>query len=82
MIFHSFWDEMCGEMWYAPDMEKNHLYNLMHQLTQESKSLWRITNNYTGEALSDDEKSFWQKLAQDKESTITTLKGLIKKALA
>lgn len=62
-------------------MEQNNTYNLMHQLTQESKSLWRIQNNYLNESLSDEEKAFWQKLAQDKESHITELKALIKNHL-
>lgn len=63
-------------------MEQNNTYNLMHQLTQESKSLWRIQNNYTNEALSDEEKAFWTKLATEKEAHIVELKALIKKALA
>lgn len=62
-------------------MEQNNVYNLMHQLTQESKSLWRIANNYQNESLSEEEKAFWTKLAADKESHITELKALIKKAL-
>jgi hypothetical protein len=62
-------------------METNNSYNLMHQLTQESKSLWRITNNYQNEALSDEEKVFWQKLAVEKEGHIAELKQLIKKSL-
>ncbi len=62
-------------------METNNVYNLMHQLTQESKSLWRIKNNYQNEALSDEEKAFWTKLEADKESHITELKELIKKAM-
>ncbi len=62
-------------------MESNNVYNLMHQLTQESKSLWRIKNNYQTEALSDEEKAFWMKLEADKEAHITELRTLIKKAL-
>ncbi len=62
-------------------MENNNTYNLMHQLTQESKSLWRITHNYTSEALSEEEKAFWSKLATDKEAVVIELKALIKKAL-
>jgi uncharacterized FlgJ-related protein len=62
-------------------METNNVYNLMHQLTQESKSLWRIANNYQNESLSEEEKAFWTKLATDKESHILELKTLIKKAL-
>lgn len=53
----------------------------MHQLTQESKSLWRIKNNYVNEASTEEEKDFWSKLQIDKESHITELKDLIKKAL-
>ncbi len=63
-------------------MEQNNVYNLMHQLTQESKSLWRITNNYRTEAVGDEEKSFWTKLAQDKEAHIRELRELIKKSLS
>lgn len=63
-------------------METNNAYNLMHQLTQESKSLWRIQNNYVSEAMTDQEKAFWTKLAQEKEAAITELKDLIKKTLA
>ncbi len=59
-------------------MENNNTYNLMHQLTQESKSLWRIKNNYLDESLTDEEKSFWMKLAADKEAHISELKALIK----
>jgi hypothetical protein len=62
-------------------MEPNNVYNLMHQLTQESKSLWRIQHNYMSEAVSDEEKSFWTTLAADKESHITELKALIKKMI-
>ena len=60
-------------LWYNSGMEKNNIYNLMHQLTQESKSLWRITNNYTGEALSDEEKMFalWDILSALEEILIT-----------
>ena len=53
----------------------------MHQLTQESKSLWRISNNYMNEAASDQEKAFWTKLATDKEAHINELRELIKQAI-
>jgi len=62
-------------------MQQNNVYNLMHQLTQESKSLWRISNNYMNEAVSDQEKAFWTKLAADKEAHINELRELIKQAL-
>ena len=66
---------------YNFGMENNNTYNLMHQLTQESKSLWRIKNNYHNEASSEEEKSFWKKLESEKEAAIAELKSLIKKAL-
>lgn len=66
---------------HTQDMTNNNLHNLMTQMTQESKSLWRIENNYIGEASSGEEKSFWQNLAEDKKKHIADLKELIKKAL-
>ncbi len=53
----------------------------MNQMTQESKSLWRIKHNYHTEAESDELKQFWMKLAEQKEQTIAELKELIKKSL-
>jgi hypothetical protein len=63
-------------------METNNVYNLMHQLTQESKGLWRITNNYMSEAVTPEEKEFWTRLKADKEAHVTELRQLIKQALA
>jgi hypothetical protein len=58
----------------------NHLYNLMLQITEEHKSLWRIKNNYlTDASVCEDCKSFWTKLATDKEGHISELQELIKK---
>jgi hypothetical protein len=62
-------------------MTENNLHNLMTQMTQEQKSLWRIENNYINEASSDEEKTFWQNMKADKEKHIEDLKDLIKKAL-
>jgi len=50
-------------------------------MTQESKSLWRIKNQYLNEAGSPEEKEFWTKLGEDKEKHITELKELIKKVI-
>lgn len=50
----------------------------MHQLTQESKSLWRIQHNYLNESVTEEEKIFWNKLAKDKESHIKELRAIIK----
>jgi len=60
-------------------MEKNNLYNLMLQYTVESRSLWRIKNDYQNDSESDDSvKEFWQKIANEKEANIETIKSLIK----
>lgn len=57
----------------------NTLYNLMLQLTQEQKSLWRITKHYLKDAKSVEIKKFWTKLGKDKEAHIKEIKALIKK---
>lgn len=53
----------------------------MTQLTQESKSLWRIKNNYLPEADTEEVKAFWSTLMEDKEKHIEDLRTLIKNAL-
>ena len=53
----------------------------MNQMTQESKSLWRIKNIYHTEAESEELKTFWMKQAEQKETAIAELKELIKQAL-
>ncbi|HVY35707.1 MAG TPA: hypothetical protein VG982_00300 [Candidatus Paceibacterota bacterium] len=62
-------------------METNDVYNLMNQLTQESKSLWRIKKFYLKEAKSKESKAFWNALTKDKEMHVNALKKLIKKEL-
>lgn len=62
-------------------MENNTSYNLVNQLTQESKSLWRIKNVYLAEAVHAEEKLFWSTLAQQKEQTVIELTSLIKNSL-
>lgn len=59
-------------------MEHNNTYNLMTQMTQESKSLWRIKNNYINEAETPEMKAFWTKLAEDKETHLKEMKVLLK----
>ncbi|MBI5134118.1 MAG: hypothetical protein HZA81_01910 [Candidatus Taylorbacteria bacterium] len=52
----------------------------MNQAVQESKSVWRIKNQYMQEAVgSDDIMAFWRKLEKDKEAHISELQALIKK---
>lgn len=63
-------------------MKDNNLYNMMHQLTQEQKSLWRIKNSYTKDAKTNPSlKKYWATLAKEKEGHITDLKAMIKKEL-
>lgn len=62
-------------------MDNNHLYNLMTQLTQEMKSLWRIEKHYLEEAESEEEKVLWRNMKDDKANHIKELKELVKKAL-
>lgn len=60
-------------------MFDNHLYNLMHQMVQEHKSLWRIKNMYMNDAGDCNEcQTFWKKMEADKEDHIRELTGLIK----
>jgi hypothetical protein len=50
----------------------------MTQLTQESRSLWRIKNEYQKDTKSKELKSFWKELAEEKEALIEDLKLIIK----
>lgn len=60
-------------------MKNNNLYNLMTQLTQESRSLWRIQNEYKKDAAKNKElAAFWKELAEEKEALIEDLKLVIK----
>ncbi|MDA1334455.1 MAG: hypothetical protein O2794_00365 [bacterium] len=60
-------------------MFDNHAYNLMLQMTEEHKSLWRIKNEYTKDAGDCSGcKGIWEKLAKDKEDHINELSSLIK----
>lgn len=53
----------------------------MTQMTQESKSLWRIKKNYIKEAKSKALKDFWAKVAKEKESHLKEMKILLKAEL-
>lgn len=53
----------------------------MNQMTQESKSLWRIKKNYIKEAKSKEMKTFWTKMVKDKESHLKEMKTLLKAEL-
>ena len=63
-------------------MLDNHVYNILLQLTEENKSLWRIKDDYLKDAGNCDEcRTFWQKLEKDKESHVDKLAELAKKHL-
>ena len=63
-------------------MLDNHAYNLVLQLTQEHKSLWRIKNEYLKDAGDCEEcKKFWGKMEKEKEEHIKELTGMVKKHL-
>jgi hypothetical protein len=57
----------------------NHLYNLINQLTEEHKSLWRIKKMYKKDSKGCKScQNFWSKLEKDKENHIKELTTLIK----
>lgn len=59
-------------------MLDNHLYNLMMQLVQEHKTLWRIKNDYLGDAEGcSDCEAFWKKMEQDKQDHVNEIMGMI-----
>lgn len=63
-------------------MLDNKVYNLMIQLIQEHKSLWRIRNHYINECGDDeDQKKFWTMMEEDKKEHIEDLLNLLKKEL-
>jgi hypothetical protein len=63
-------------------MMNNNQYNLMTQMVQEHKSLWRIKNNYVKDAAdSVESQNFWQKMITDKENHIKELETLIKASM-
>lgn len=56
----------------------NNLYNLMTQLVQEQKSLWRIEHEYMLDAGADkDLKVFWSEVAEEKRLLIEDLQAII-----
>jgi len=63
-------------------MLDNKIYNLMHQLVQENKSLWRIKNEYITDTKGCDEcLKFWKRLEEDKEKHVAELMAMIKKRI-
>lgn len=63
-------------------MHDNHTYNLLSQMTEEQRSLWRIQDAYQQDAGDCKEcKVFWGKMAKDKEDHIRELTELVKSHL-
>ncbi|MCS7184019.1 MAG: hypothetical protein NZ866_01570 [Patescibacteria group bacterium] len=60
-------------------MHNNHLYNLLSQLTQEHRSLWRIKKYYLKDSGSCKKcKDFWKKLEKEKENHIREIVEILK----
>ena len=60
-------------------MLDNNVYNLMFQMLNESKSLWRIKNEYKRDA--EDCSScaaFWLEMEKQKEENVRRLEAMIK----
>lgn len=64
-------------------MLSNHVYNLMAQLLEESKSLQRIKEDYKADAGECAEcVEFWKKLEADKEGHVRELTEMVKTHLS
>ena len=60
-------------------MVDNSLYNLMIQMVEENKSLWRAKNMYKKDARHCDNcEKFWADLEAEKEQRVDELRELIK----
>lgn len=60
----------------------DHVYNLMSQLTEESKSLWRMKKYYENETTNCmDCQTMWGNMIVEKEKNITELTALLKNHL-
>ena len=63
-------------------MMSNNLHNLMAQLVQENKSLWRIRDVYLNDAEGEEDcLNFWKEMEADKQKHIEALQALIKSHL-
>ena len=60
-------------------MLDNNTYNLMAQMVEEHKSLWRIKNAYKRDAQACGEcEEFWDKLYARKEEQVRELERLVR----
>ena len=64
-------------------MLDNNTYNLMLQITQEQKSLWRMKKYYLYDSEECKEcNDFWKKFMTQKEENIAEMKKLLQKHIA
>lgn len=59
----------------------NHDFNIVNQLIQEQKSLWRIEELYLPQSKNVDDKKLWTKLRNQKRKNVEELSQLAKKCL-
>lgn len=59
----------------------NHDFNIVNQLIQEQKSLWRIEEIYLPESKNADDKKMWTKLRNQKRKNVAELSAMSKKCL-
>lgn len=62
-------------------MLENHLYNLLEQIVEESKSLWRVRTYKKDAGDCTQCQPFWDRVEKDKEQYISELNELIKNHL-
>lgn len=59
----------------------NHDFNIINQLVEDQKSLWRIENHYINESRDDDEREAWKKLYDQKKASTQQLQEMAKRCL-
>jgi hypothetical protein len=63
-------------------MLDNNTYNLMEQLIEENKSLWRIKNSYRNDASDDNEiGELWNFIQKDKQELVKLLTEKLRERL-
>ena len=63
-------------------MHSNHIYNLLSQLVEDHRSMYRIQDFYQKDAGDcEDCQTFWKKMMKEKEDHIAELTELVKKHL-
>lgn len=67
---------------FGKGMLDNDTYNLMEQLEIESRSLWRIKNDYKNDSSTDKEsKRLWSLIEKDKEEVVRLLTEKVRERL-